>query len=64
MEKLNFSNKNSETVRKVPAEEDEGSTSDFGLNVVFTKVQLNHQTQVCDRNGFQVVPQLALVYYA
>ncbi len=54
-----FSNKNSESVSY--AEDAGGSSSDFGFNMISTEVQLN---QVCDRNAFQMVPQLALVNYA
>ncbi len=62
MDKQNFSNKSSETVSY--AEEAGCSSSDFGFNMISTEVQLNQQNQICDRNGFQVVPQLALVNYA
>lgn len=62
MDKQNFSSKNSETVSY--DEEDGCLSSDFGLDMVFTKVQVNQQNRVCDLNGFQVVPQLVLVNYA
>lgn len=62
MDKQNFSSKNSETVSY--DEEDGCLSSDFGLDMVFTKVQVNQQNWVCDLNGFQVVPQLVLVNYA
>lgn len=51
MDKQNFSSKNSDSVSY--AEEDGGSSSGGGgLNVIFTKVQVNQQNQVCDRNRF------------
>lgn len=50
MDKQNFSSKNSESVSY--AEEDGGSSSGGGLNVIFTKVQVNQQNQVCDMNRF------------